>query len=114
MADRTCVGDGCEVPIGARSRTGLCRKCYRKRYYEQNREHELAGMKQWRADNYEYDRARWATYAEQRWGDARREREAELAERLAASDKQCSKCDELPTEPDLDLDAIEEGQLPLF
>lgn len=92
VTDRTCTVESCERPHHSK---GMCKPCYRKDYYQRNRERELAGMKQWRTENYEYDRARWAEYAEQRWGDAKRAREAEIAAWIAAPDKQCTKCGEV-------------------
>lgn len=91
MSDRTCSVEGCEAPHFAR---GMCKRCYRHDYYYRNGDQERARMKQWRHDNYEYDRQRWATYTEQRWGAEVRERAARKAAKLAAPDKQCSNCGE--------------------
>ncbi len=89
MAKGTCTVDGCENDQQCK---GLCKPCYRRDYYRRNRERELAGMAQWRKDNYEYDRQRWADYAEKRWGDDRRARAAATKERVGASEKACTKC----------------------
>lgn len=94
MSERICISDGCDEQIGPRSRKGLCKRCSRRAHYVANREHELAGMARWRQENYEYDRARWAAYAEQRWGQERSERAQATAERLAAPMKTCSRCKE--------------------
>lgn len=59
---RPCRGEECPTLVGTyRNGSGLCKSCYRKRHYQNNREHELAGMARWREQNREYDRERWRT-----------------------------------------------------
>lgn len=95
MPERTCVH--CDAAFTSkRSDARFCGKqCARKDYYERNRERELAGMARWREENYEYDRQRWADYADRRWGAEREARQEAQAARLTATDKACTSCSEV-------------------
>lgn len=102
MSKRTCLTEGCDNPHYCK---GMCKPCYRRDYYRRNRERELAGMARWRRENYEYDRQRWAEYAERRWGAERAARAAALAERLAASHKACTQCGDLKPKTEFHTDS---------
>lgn len=91
MTDRTCEIDGCDAPHYSR---GMCKPHYRRDYYLRNKERENANFRAYREANLEREKARFAEYAEKRWGTERRAREEAKAARLAAAEKQCSKCGE--------------------
>lgn len=95
MRDTTCFGDGCEDLIdSARNKSGFCKRCSRKDYYERNRDRELADQKAYRDARPEYWKSRWAEYADKRWGPEREARAQAFTERLAATHKDCTKCGE--------------------
>jgi 5-methylcytosine-specific restriction endonuclease McrA len=89
MAKATCTVDGCDRP--ARTK-GLCKPCYRRDYYLRNGERERANFKAWREANLQHEKARWAAYQEERWGEQWAASAAARAERLAADEKACTRC----------------------
>lgn len=101
MSQRTCTLDGCTRPHYSK---GMCKPCYRRDYYQRNRDRELAAMAQWREENREYDRQRWADYSERRWGAERQARAEAQAARLAADDKMCTGCGETKSKSDFHRD----------
>lgn len=91
MDEPTCEQGGCGKSHYAR---GMCKPHYRADYYRRNKERENANSRAYREANLEQRKARWASYAEARWGDERRARKAALAARLAAPKKACTGCGE--------------------
>lgn len=78
VGQRTCTLDGCIRPFYCK---GMCKPCYRRNYYQRNRDRELAGMAAWRKANCAYDRQRWAAWhAEHRDELAERKREQYAAD----------------------------------
>lgn len=90
MTARTCETVGCEAPHYCR---GMCKPCYRRDYYRRNKERESANFRAYREANAEAEKARWAKYAEERWGEERREREAARRAAIESPVKTCTKCD---------------------
>ena len=48
---KTCSVEGCNEKHQA---NGLCKKCYHKQYFQDNKEKELKRMKKWQRDNREH------------------------------------------------------------
>lgn len=64
MRDTTCSGDGCDDLIdSARNKSGFCKQCFRKDYYQRNKAHENASNKTYRDARPEYWKMRWQIFS---------------------------------------------------
>lgn len=89
MTARPCETTGCDAPHYSR---GMCKPHYRADYYRRNKERENANFRAYREANIDAEKARFAEYAERRWGDERREREAAKRAAIESPAKTCTKC----------------------
>lgn len=61
-----CRGGGCTASVTAEQcTTGLCKRCYRRQWYLDHRDHERATMATWYAENAEHKRSEWAKWRAQ-------------------------------------------------
>ncbi|WP_120338129.1 HNH endonuclease [Cryobacterium soli] len=70
----------------------MCKPHYRADYYQRNKAHENASNRAYINSRPGYQRARHVEYWEALHGDERRAKALELAARLAATHKTCTRC----------------------